>query len=165
MVKILIFSDAHGDSDAIKRVLEWQQDAEYKISLGDLEIEEDLLLEHDVIYVSGNSRHDPGFTDENSVSIHNHKILITHGHKYKVQKNLKRLMSQCKAEHYSIALYGHTHMASYQEISGITFINPGSISRPRNTLPPTYCVLTIDEHGLTCQYYDAIQNQAITFNE
>ena len=165
VVKILIFSDAHGDLAAIKRVLEWQSDAEYKISLGDLEVDEDILLEHDVIAVKGNSRHDPGFADENILPINNHKLLITHGHKYKVQKNLKRLLNRAKAENCDIAFYGHTHIASYREIFGITFINPGSISKPRNLLPPTYCVLTLKEDKITCQFYDALTNEEITFNE
>lgn len=162
-MKILVFGDAHGDTDAVRRVLEWQSDAEYKLSVGDLEIEEDILLENDVIHVVGNSRHDTGFAKENSLDIGGKKLFMTHGHLYKVHRNLKQLLKHCQAEGCDIVLYGHSHIASYDEIFGIVFINPGSLSRPRNTLPPTYCILTLEEDNLTHTFYDAITNEIIEF--
>ena len=40
-----------------------------------------------------------------------------------------------------ILMYGHTHVYMLKSEDGVTYLNPGSISFPKNGLPPTYAVM------------------------
>lgn len=163
-MRLLVFSDAHGDEAAITRILEHNESAQMKISLGDLECDESLLFKHEVIAITGNSHHDPGFVDRDQMEIEGNRIFMTHGHQFKVHKNLKNLLNHCKSRAIDVALYGHTHIAYHKTIFGILFLNPGSVSRPRNTLPPTYLTIDIDDlGGLTYQFHDAHTHEVIDF--
>ena len=46
-----------------------------------------------------------------------------------------------------IVLYGHTHVAKAEGKNGVYYCNPGSPSRPRSSLGPTFGVL--DEEGFS----------------
>lgn len=162
-MRLLVFSDAHGDETAIKRVLEFNENTDIKISLGDLECDESLLFEHEVIAITGNSRHDPGFVDRDQMEIEGVRIFITHGHQFKVHRNLKHLLNHCRARACDVALYGHTHIAYHKTIFGTLFLNPGSISRPRNSLPPTYLILDIKAGEILYEFHDALTHEIITF--
>lgn len=160
-MRLMVFSDAHGDINAIERVLEFNEDADLKVSLGDLECPENLLFKHDCVAITGNSMRDPGFVDHDLVEIEGLRLFMTHGHLFKVQRNLKRLLDHCKQNKCHVALFGHTHIAYHERIFGIDFFNPGSISRPRNTLPPTYLLITIEDGELSYEFRDAISNEII----
>ena len=38
-------------------------------------------------------------------------------------------------------MYGHTHVYMLKHEDGVTYLNPGSISFPKNDLPATYAVM------------------------
>ena len=42
-------------------------------------------------------------------------------------------------------MHGHTHVLQAKEVDGITILNPGSVSIPKEGNPPTYAVL---ENGI-----------------
>ena len=47
-----------------------------------------------------------------------------------------------------IACFGHTHVPFCKEINGIIYVNPGSLSQPRQEgRKPSYALLEIDEEG------------------
>lgn len=56
---------------------------------------------------------------------------VTHGHVY----NPDLLPALRKGD---VMLYGHTHIYKHEVVSGITAINPGSLSLPKNGNPRTY---------------------------
>ncbi len=160
-MKLVVFSDVHGDQGVVERILEWNPDAEYFLSLGDTELKEEFLMHNDIVMVKGNYRSDPGFVYERELEVDGVKIFMTHGHKYKVQKSLDPLAKLAYRNDYNLVLFGHTHILEVEKIGKVQFLNPGSCARPRNTLPPTYAILDITEGELTWTIKDSISNSTI----
>jgi hypothetical protein len=51
-----------------------------------------------------------------------------------------------------IAMYGHTHRPFLDTIDGVTILNPGSLSYPRQSgHQPSYMVMEMDDDG-KCQF-------------
>ena len=160
-MKLVVFSDVHGDEGIIQYILDENKDADYVISLGDSEVEQDFLLHNDIVMIKGNSRHDPGFVYERELVIDEVRIFMIHGHKYGVSHGLEKLAKLAISEGYDIVLYGHTHMVDQRKIGGIQFLNPGSCARPRNTLPPTYMILEIENKEFRWIFKDSVSNSTI----
>ncbi len=74
---------------------------------------------------------------ELSINLFGHDFYLVHGHHLDELKNMSKD---------TIVLHGHTHIFGVYEKDGITFVNPGSISIPRNGLPKTYAL--INEEGI-----------------
>ncbi len=68
-----------------------------------------------------------------TLNIDKQRFILVHGHHLDKLKNLHQG---------DIVLYGHTHIYDIKEENGVTFINPGSISIPRNNLPKTYALIS-----------------------
>jgi putative phosphoesterase len=62
------------------------------------------------------------------------RLFLTHGHIYN-ENSLPKLAPG------DVFLYGHTHIPVAKKTGGITIINPGSISLPKDGNPETYGVL------------------------
>ncbi len=62
-------------------------------------------------------------------------IFITHGHKYNT--NNPPLLSEG-----DILLHGHTHVAVCEDAGKYTYINPGSVSIPKEDTPHSYMMFT-----------------------
>lgn len=160
-MKLVVFSDVHGDESVVNRILDWNQDSDYFISLGDTELPQDFLLHNDIVMIKGNYRGDAGFVFERVLEVENLKIFMTHGHKFNVHKSLDKLAKLAITEGYDLVLFGHTHILETIKISKVQFLNPGSCASPRNNLPPTYMILDITEGELTWTIQDAINNSTI----
>lgn len=74
---------------------------------------------------------------ELSLKLFDHNFYLVHGHHLDELKNINKK---------TIILHGHTHVFGIYQKDGITFVNPGSISIPRNGLPKTYAL--IGENGI-----------------
>lgn len=61
-------------------------------------------------------------------------IFVTHGHNY----NIESLPSLRKGD---ILLHGHTHIPACQDAKGIRYLNPGSISIPKENSVRSYMTL------------------------
>ena len=143
-MKVVVISDAHGNKQAIKRILEFNPDADYVISLGDSECRHKFLLDLDIIAIKGNYPRDGGVSYESMLEIEGKRLFLTHGHKYGVGNDLEKLLNKGKSIGANVILYGHTHVPRIDIFEEITFLNPGSISSPRCKIPPSYLVLNIE---------------------
>ena len=65
-------------------------------------------------------------------------VYISHGHVYHEGK----LPPMRKGD---VFLYGHTHVLRGEEKEGIHYLNPGSVSIPKEGNPPTYAILEDDK--------------------
>ena len=65
--------------------------------------------------------------------LENRMVFVTHGHKY----NLEQLPPMKKG---SILVHGHTHVQAMEEHDGCTYINPGSVSIPKNGNKHSYMI-------------------------
>lgn len=130
MKKVVIFSDSHGNKAAINKLLPIMNEADYIICLGDVKDEtEDLeiLYNDKFIRIRGNCDFDYSVLTEQIIEIEGLKILITHGHEYRVKSSLLDLTARARELSASVALYGHTHIAVVTEENGLTLINPGAL--------------------------------------
>lgn len=160
-MKVIVFSDVHGEQNIIDRIIEWNPDSDYILSLGDTELTEEYLMNHDIVMIKGNYRHDPGFVYERTLEIEGKMIFMTHGHKHSVHRGTKKLAKLAIENDYDIVLYGHTHIVRIEKVGKVHILNPGSCARPRNMLPPTYMILDITKGGLTITIKDSISNRTI----
>ncbi|MCI5700036.1 MAG: phosphodiesterase [Lachnospiraceae bacterium] len=62
------------------------------------------------------------------------QIYLTHGHIY----NEKKLPPMKKGD---VLLHGHTHVLRAEKKKDLVFLNPGSVSIPKEGNPPTYAIL------------------------
>ena len=60
-------------------------------------------------------------------------LFMTHGHKYSPD-NLPPLQKN------TLFLSGHTHVPRFEERGGVTCLNPGSVSIPKENNPPTLAI-------------------------
>lgn len=66
-----------------------------------------------------------------------HTIFATHGHVF----NLSNLPPLCEGD---VLLHGHTHVPAFEQADGITYINPGSVSIPKESSLHSYIILEDD---------------------
>ena len=155
-MKYMIASDIHGSAYYCRKMLEAmeREHAERLILLGDLlyhgprndapkEVIAMLNERKNCIYnVRGNCDAQvdqmvlefPVLAEYGFFEIDGKTIYCSHGHVYN-EKNLPPLKRG------DIFLHGHTHVLMAKEVEGITILNPGSVSIPKEGNPPTYAVL------------------------
>lgn len=85
---------------------------------------------------------------EREIEIGGHRIFITHGHYYGVSMGPEGLADEARSRGCDIAMYGHTHKPFLGKLGGVTVLNPGSLSYPRQEgRRPSYIIMTVDEDG------------------
>ncbi len=151
MTRLLIISDSHGAIDMIQKVLKKETGQfDQCIHLGDRV--EDMRQFQDMaekfIFVKGNM----DFKSENSVmeppferivEIEGVKILITHGHRFKVHATTGLLQKEAEFREVKLVLYGHTHKKDFFSEKGISYFNPGSLKNKE------YGKITIDKGSIS----------------
>lgn len=165
-MKLVIFSDVHGQKLLLERILRFNPDADQFLSLGDSELTLDYLLDLDIIGVKGNYPRDPGLGYTHFLEFHGHKFMMTHGHKFGVQRGLKKLAQKAFLEDAKVVLYGHTHIAKATCINHVLFLNPGSLYRTRNKIQPSYCIMHVEKDGLIkYEFRDSETNMVLELDE
>ena len=104
MTRIGVFSDSHGDRDALERLLEEMGHVDAACFLGDISS-------------------DAMFLREKLEELGGHKIWMEHGH---LVPNLMTLAFRAKDHGADIALFGHTHEPLCEYAYGVMLLNPGS---------------------------------------
>lgn len=150
-MKWMIASDIHGSAFYCRRLLEAfeKEGADRLLLLGDIlyhgprndlpkeyapksVIEMLNTVRNKVLCVRGNCDTEvdqmvldfPILADYAVLYIENRVFYATHGHVY----NLEKLPPLCRGD---ILLHGHTHVPAYTETDGIIYMNPGSVSIPK----------------------------------
>lgn len=129
MKKILVLSDTHGRFDKVLKIFE-KENPDIVISAGDgiKDIEELSYIYDDKIYykVKGNCDFfERNCNEEEIFEIDNIKFYLTHGHLYRVKRNLEELKERVKKLNVDITIYGHTHKENLELGDNIIF-NPGA---------------------------------------
>ena len=121
------------------------------IHLGDVEGEEEVIKSIagcETIFIAGNNDFFSPLDREKEIELGGKKIWLTHGHNYYVSLDLKVIEQEAVARGMDIVMFGHTHRPLIQIEDELTFINPGSISYPRQADKRcTYIMLEIDDNG------------------
>lgn len=148
MKKILIVSDTHGRLDNLQRVLELQGHIDYLFHLGDSEGQQQQIAEMagcPVEIVKGNCDFGQDLPYDKMVHVGSHSVFLTHGHRYQVFYGPETLMEAAKSRGAQVAVYGHTHVPLIRHGQGITVLNPGSLTSPRQSgFAYTYILMELD---------------------
>lgn len=157
-MKLFIISDIHGSDLYLEQALKYYDDSfDHLIILGDIlyhgprndlpegyapkkVIERLNNLKDKIIAVRGNCEAEVDQMVLNfdcmetykELEVDGLKLFITHGHKYNEQ-------SLPEKENF-ILLHGHTHIPACNEHKTFTYINPGSISIPKENSPHSFMI-------------------------
>ena len=152
-MKNLVDSDTHRKDDKLKRVLSEECPLDMLIHLGDAEGSEHFIPdwvnpECRMEMVLGNNDFFSRLDREREIDIAGHKAFITHGHYYGVSMGPEGLADEAKSRGCDIAMYGHTHRPFLDVIDGVTVLNPGSLSYPRQEgRRPSYMIINVGADG------------------
>ncbi len=148
-MKILVFSDSHGETALMHDVIE-KESCDVILHLGDCF--EDMLELRDcydmpIHGVIGNVDFPSEGPLHEKISIGGYGFYLTHGHRYHVKQHLNHIRSVAMQTPVDVVLFGHTHEPVLEE-SKYILMNPGSITRPREA-SPSYGLITLDEDGIS----------------
>lgn len=152
-MRILIVSDTHRRDENLKYVIENTGHIDMLIHLGDAEGSEHLIQswagdDCRVEMVLGNNDFFSALDREKEIMVGPYRALITHGHYYGVSMGPEGLAEEAKNRGCQIAMFGHTHKPFLSAINGVTVLNPGSLSYPRQEgRQPSYLLMEIDQRG------------------
>lgn len=159
-MKLMIASDIHGSKYYCKKMLEAleRENAEKLVLLGDILYHgprNDLPKEYapkeviamlnakkeNILCVRGNCEAEvdqmvlefPVMADYIVLYVDGHTFYATHGHNI----NANNPLSFKKGD---ILLHGHTHVQAIEEYENFTYINPGSVSIPKNGNENSYMI-------------------------
>lgn len=153
-VYVGIVSDSHGRFQPLEAMVEQAPDAAAWIHCGDYcEDGDDLAVYTGVpVYaVLGNNdyRTQTRTPECRTVQIGSISIVAIHGHQWYGSERIEKLAALGKRCGASLVVFGHTHRRFCEERDGLTILNPGSISLPRDGRKGTYAICRIDDGVLT----------------
>ena len=145
-MKILVFSDSHGDVASMERVL-LRERPDHILQLGDCVPDAKALRKHGIplTYVAGNC--DWG-SDEPTIltpKFQRTKIYMTHGHLHRVKMHYQLIFYAALEAEADILLFGHTHQAECFTKEGMWIMNPGACNDRGS-----YGLITLTGGGAEC---------------
>ncbi|HEY4743707.1 MAG TPA: metallophosphoesterase [Desulfuromonadaceae bacterium] len=153
-MRVLVISDTHGNYPLALQACDLAAPVDTVIHLGDGG-EDATLIAHalgiDVVRVAGNCDHGSG-PREMLWECEGKLLLLVHGDRYGVKSGLARLEQRGIAVGADVVLFGHTHCATITTLSGILFVNPGTLMRSDNQT--TFAILDITPAGITAHLHD-----------
>jgi len=156
----LVFSDSHGDLQAIQEMLAYEKDYQAIFCGGDLGFDIDFIEEHQMIAVRGNYPFAPKVPYDIIQEINQVRILITHGHKYRVKGGMYRLKQYCQEQSIDLCIFGHTHQRLLKKIDQTIYLNPGALSYSRSSRFPSYARLSINQ-GIRIEIIDLVSKKVV----
>jgi putative phosphoesterase len=155
-LKLIVFSDSHGQTGDMAKALNLHEDAGMVIHLGDfvndiVRLSNSIQMKTDIAYeyVAGNGDYFSGYDiTQKTLTLGRKKLFLTHGHLYRPRLLDYSLLYEYGREQKCDAfLFGHTHIPYAEQHYGCLFLNPGSISYPRSSTGKTYMTVEIDDGG------------------
>ena len=160
-MKILAISDTHGKLNKVRDIWPKLTDIDLILHAGDFITDGEKLQAEfgvPVIGVKGNCDGSCSSSDFRIVPTECGSILLTHGHMENVNYQLSSLMYKAMENNCIAAVFGHTHKAVRTESSGIHFINPGSLTQPRDGSGGSYAIIRTSENSFDASivYYSTV---------
>ena len=160
-MKILAISDTHGKLNKVRDIWPKLTDIDMILHAGDFIADTEKLqaeLGVPVIGVKGNCDGGYSSSDFRVSPVECGNILLTHGHMENVSYQLNGLMYKAMENDCSAVVFGHTHKAMTDESNGIRFINPGSLTQPRDGSDGSYAIIrtSADSFDASIVYYSTI---------
>lgn len=150
-MRILVISDSHGKNDDVKQVIKQVGQIDMLIHLGDIERGPDYIRDLagcEAHMIAGNNDYDIDLPASDSFMIGDKHVFITHGHRFYVGGGVEHLYQYAKENGYDIVMFGHTHVPYFERRDGVTILNPGSLSYPRQDgRKHTFTIIELDDKG------------------
>lgn len=158
---ILVFSDSHGVSRDMQKVIDsYKNGYECVFFLGDgLRDAEKLVIpsEKGRVFVRGNCDF---YSDEPLFAVINvggYDFMLAHGHSYGVKSGLSGYAAAARERKVDAALFGHTHVPFEDCLTDgekpLYLFNPGSISCPARG-KASFGVITVSPQGIVFSHGD-----------
>lgn len=186
--ELLVISDSHGNYDSLKRIVMAKgETSDALIFCGDGILDLLRLLkefsESDGLskclppvigLVEGNNDEENYcFGDRrykiplaNEMTVCGKKIFFVHGHRHGLFNGVEGLENAVRSFDVNAVFFGHTHIAvSIVGSRNILYLNAGSCSRPRCSMPPSYCVVKIekDKSCFDVTFYELLASESKPF--
>lgn len=176
---VLVISDSHKNSTALKRILkEFSPYCDAIVFCGDGAYDFISCLEElpeVAVFVRGNGDplevtcdKEPFILDVPESAILNvagKKILISHGHLYGVDFSDSLFIEEAQNKDCNIILHGHTHVPRHIYTQNkIHIICPGSITLPRGGQEKSFCILTIKGNYIDAAFKEIKTKSFDSFN-
>ena len=159
-MKILVFSDSHGDVSNMVDVTERVQ-PDRVFHLGDhIRDAEELSYafpELTVDSVPGNCDWRSRAPLTKKLTLEGVCILLCHGHEFGVKTSYGALAQYARSEGAKVALCGHTHHSYLGKKMGVGLCNPGSCGMG---IVPTYGILTLEGGTWDFRVYPVYEEEA-----
>ena len=157
-MKIIVFSDSHGKYNNMKKALDMHPDAQFLLHLGDGTGDIDCIDTSKISVYKVNGNYEDGIFSQakepshQCIEIGGKIIYMCHGHRHRVGFGLQNLLYSGLENNADIILYGHTHVKHNEYASGQTkgvyLFNPGSITRPRDSMYASYGLIEMEKNGI-----------------
>lgn len=154
-MKVAIVSDTHfrikNFIDSAKKI----KDLELIIHLGDMVDDANAIraeLNLPMFVVRGNNDYNAENTPwKQLIRLENHKIIITHGHKERVNFGYSNLLYTAKDADAEMILFGHTHVYFNKLVDGVRILNPGSAGFDRGGDYESYVLMDINKENISLE--------------
>lgn len=154
-MKLLIIADTHNDFPALKKVLHAHSECDLVIHCGDGEKDIEQFrrefpgFKAPVEIVRGNCDFNTSIPERFTLDLpYGHRLVATHGHLFMAGDFRSNLVRLARSEQADLVLFGHTHSRYDRRVERVQLFNPGSASRPRDGLEPSYGLIDITEGGM-----------------
>ncbi|MDN5294353.1 MAG: uncharacterized protein PWQ91_865 [Eubacteriales bacterium] len=155
-MRIGVISDTHGRVKIMREAVAAMGKIDMLLHAGDHITDAEILraeLDVPVYAVRGNCDfYDPG-PEEEVIAVGGWKILLTHGHLYRVKYGYQLLAQQAEEKKIDVAVFGHTHIPYNHRHGGVLLFNPGTLSHPRTEDGLTYGILEVGPSGISGTIY------------
>lgn len=160
-MKILVIGDTHGKLNKVRDIYSKLTNIDLIAHTGD-HMHDGNTLEKEfhvpVIAVKGNCDGSYSSEDFKTIDTEYGKILLTHGHAENVNYGLTNLMYKAMEKNCKAVFFGHTHRSLIDEANGIYFINPGSLTIPRDGSQGSYAIVRTSHKSFDASivYYSTV---------
>lgn len=169
-MKILVIGDTHGKLNRVRDIWPKLQSIDLVIHTGDYysdakELSKELGVPF--VFVRGNCDGSTGKESCDSqdgdfavVETPAGQIFVSHGHRENVNYKLDTLRYKALENDCIAAVFGHTHRSMIEQAEDMWFINPGSLTLPRDGSGGSYAIIRSTEENFdaTVVYYNTVMN-------
>lgn len=170
MEKALIMSDTHGLTQEVAQIVSLHP-VQIGFHCGDFCVGESTFPFNKLKLVKGNNDFKAQVPYDQVIDWAGLRFLLTHGHRYHVERSLTNISYKAEEEQVDVVLFGHTHFPYCQKHQGVIYVNPGSLKQPRGFRVPTFVILEVEEEAenkdtkrLSFKYYDHQNEQVSELN-
>ncbi len=147
-MKLVVFSDSHGQTDEMRLVLTNEKDVDMVLHTGDFGMDLDFVMKSmksKIPYkrVRGNCDYSSPAPESLLFEAEGVKILMHHGSGLGVKRSLNKIDYYARQQGADIMIFGHSHLPLIKNMGDLYLLNPGSIGWPKGA-GRTYAVIEID---------------------